>query len=160
MTRGSSLGADVSSATTEHPNDSPQTETAPYALTAAPLYGATALPTTHTHTHTQSYKHTLTHTQTHTHRNTNTLTYSHLFTHLPKHTHALPLSLSLSLSNTHTHTHTHTLTHTQTNTQPGTLTLCLSDIKSKNVLLKTNLTACVADLGLALKFEAGKSAGE
>ncbi|XP_041937253.1 activin receptor type-2A isoform X1 [Alosa sapidissima] len=34
------------------------------------------------------------------------------------------------------------------------------DIKSKNVLLKTNLTACVADLGLALKFEAGKSAGE
>ncbi|XP_067116539.1 activin receptor type-2A [Osmerus mordax] len=34
------------------------------------------------------------------------------------------------------------------------------DMKSKNVLLKTNLTACIADFGLALKFEAGKSAGD
>ena len=34
------------------------------------------------------------------------------------------------------------------------------DIKSKNVLLKNNLTACIADFGLALKFEAGKSAGD
>ncbi|KTF91344.1 hypothetical protein cypCar_00025394 [Cyprinus carpio] len=34
------------------------------------------------------------------------------------------------------------------------------DIKSKNVLLKSNLTACIADFGLALKFEAGKSAGD
>ncbi|XP_051566829.1 activin receptor type-2A-like isoform X4 [Myxocyprinus asiaticus] len=34
------------------------------------------------------------------------------------------------------------------------------DIKSKNVLLKANLTACIADFGLALKFEAGKSAGD
>uniref|UniRef100_A0A8C1YGG4 Serine/threonine-protein kinase receptor n=1 Tax=Cyprinus carpio TaxID=7962 RepID=A0A8C1YGG4_CYPCA len=34
------------------------------------------------------------------------------------------------------------------------------DIKSKNVLLKTNLTACIADFGLALRFEAGKSAGD
>lgn len=38
--------------------------------------------------------------------------------------------------------------------------LRLRDIKSKNVLLKTNLTACIADFGLALKFEAGKSAGD
>ncbi|XP_055785402.1 activin receptor type-2A isoform X2 [Salvelinus fontinalis] len=34
------------------------------------------------------------------------------------------------------------------------------DMKSKNVLLKNNLTACIADFGLALKFEAGKSAGD
>uniref|UniRef100_A0A2K6F959 Serine/threonine-protein kinase receptor n=1 Tax=Propithecus coquereli TaxID=379532 RepID=A0A2K6F959_PROCO len=36
----------------------------------------------------------------------------------------------------------------------------IQDIKSKNVLLKNNLTACIADFGLALKFEAGKSAGD
>lgn len=34
------------------------------------------------------------------------------------------------------------------------------DFKSKNVLLKANLTACIADFGLALRFEAGKSAGD
>ena len=34
------------------------------------------------------------------------------------------------------------------------------DIKSKNILLKSNLSACIADFGLALKFEAGKSAGD
>uniref|UniRef100_A0A8C9WMT7 Serine/threonine-protein kinase receptor n=1 Tax=Scleropages formosus TaxID=113540 RepID=A0A8C9WMT7_SCLFO len=34
------------------------------------------------------------------------------------------------------------------------------DIKSKNVLLKSDLTACIADFGLALRFEAGKSAGD
>ncbi|XP_075685368.1 activin receptor type-2A isoform X1 [Rhinoderma darwinii] len=34
------------------------------------------------------------------------------------------------------------------------------DIKSKNILLKNNMTACIADFGLALKFEAGKSAGD
>lgn len=28
------------------------------------------------------------------------------------------------------------------------------------MLLKNNLTACIADFGLALKFEAGKSAGD
>lgn len=37
---------------------------------------------------------------------------------------------------------------------------CFRDIKSKNVLLKNNLTACIADFGLALQFEAGKSAGD
>ncbi|XP_070694810.1 activin receptor type-2A isoform X2 [Pempheris klunzingeri] len=34
------------------------------------------------------------------------------------------------------------------------------DFKSKNVLLKANLTACLADFGLALCFEAGKSPGD
>lgn len=34
------------------------------------------------------------------------------------------------------------------------------DIKSKNLLLKSNLTSCIADFGLALQFEAGKSAGD
>ncbi|XP_062287851.1 activin receptor type-2A isoform X2 [Scomber scombrus] len=34
------------------------------------------------------------------------------------------------------------------------------DFKSKNVLLKSNLTACIADFGLALQFEAGKSPGD
>lgn len=34
------------------------------------------------------------------------------------------------------------------------------DFKSKNVLLKSDLTACIADFGLAIKFEPGKSPGE
>ncbi|XP_050404913.1 activin receptor type-2B [Patella vulgata] len=34
------------------------------------------------------------------------------------------------------------------------------DFKSKNVLLKSDLTACVGDFGLALKFEPGISPGE
>lgn len=34
------------------------------------------------------------------------------------------------------------------------------DFKSKNILLKSNLTACLADFGLALRFEAGKSPGD
>ncbi|KAK3106491.1 hypothetical protein FSP39_021009 [Pinctada imbricata] len=34
------------------------------------------------------------------------------------------------------------------------------DFKSKNVLLKDDLSACIADFGLALKFEPGKSPGE
>ncbi|XP_029693061.1 activin receptor type-2A isoform X2 [Takifugu rubripes] len=34
------------------------------------------------------------------------------------------------------------------------------DVKSRNVLLKSNLTACIADFGLALRFEAGRSPGE
>uniref|UniRef100_A0AAY4AW94 Serine/threonine-protein kinase receptor n=1 Tax=Denticeps clupeoides TaxID=299321 RepID=A0AAY4AW94_9TELE len=34
------------------------------------------------------------------------------------------------------------------------------DIKSKNVLLKADLSACIADFGLSLKFEAGKSVGD
>ncbi|CAH0552722.1 unnamed protein product [Brassicogethes aeneus] len=34
------------------------------------------------------------------------------------------------------------------------------DFKSKNVLLKSDLTACIADFGLAIVFEAGKSCGD
>ena len=34
------------------------------------------------------------------------------------------------------------------------------DFKSKNVLLKNDMTACIADFGLALIFEPGKSCGE
>ena len=34
------------------------------------------------------------------------------------------------------------------------------DFKSKNVLIKSDLTACIADFGLALKFEPGKNPGE
>ncbi|XP_068602017.1 activin receptor type-2A [Brachionichthys hirsutus] len=34
------------------------------------------------------------------------------------------------------------------------------DLKSKNILLRSNLTACIADFGLALRFEAGKSPGD
>ncbi|KAM9343252.1 activin receptor type-2A-like isoform 2-T2 [Pholidichthys leucotaenia] len=34
------------------------------------------------------------------------------------------------------------------------------DFKSKNVLLKSDLTACIADFGLALTFEAGRSPGD
>ncbi|XP_022109943.1 activin receptor type-2A-like isoform X1 [Acanthaster planci] len=34
------------------------------------------------------------------------------------------------------------------------------DFKSKNVLLKNDLSACIADFGLACKFEAGKSPGD
>ncbi|XP_022904436.1 activin receptor type-2A [Onthophagus taurus] len=34
------------------------------------------------------------------------------------------------------------------------------DFKSKNVLLKNDLTACIADFGLALVFESGKSCGD
>jgi activin receptor type-2 len=34
------------------------------------------------------------------------------------------------------------------------------DFKSKNVLLKSDLTACIADFGLALIFQPGKPCGD
>ncbi|XP_047457922.1 activin receptor type-2A-like [Mugil cephalus] len=34
------------------------------------------------------------------------------------------------------------------------------DLKSKNILLKSDLTACIADFGLALRFEPGTSPGD
>ncbi|KAH1027828.1 hypothetical protein HUJ05_001265 [Dendroctonus ponderosae] len=39
-------------------------------------------------------------------------------------------------------------------------TIAHRDFKSKNVLLKSDLTACIADFGLAITFEAGKSCGD
>ncbi|KAL1505882.1 hypothetical protein ABEB36_005337 [Hypothenemus hampei] len=39
-------------------------------------------------------------------------------------------------------------------------TIAHRDFKSKNVLLKRDLTACIADFGLALTFESGKSCGD
>lgn len=40
------------------------------------------------------------------------------------------------------------------------LAIAHRDFKSKNVLLKQDLTACIADFGLALKFEPGKMFNE
>lgn len=34
------------------------------------------------------------------------------------------------------------------------------DFKSKNVLLKSDMTACIADFGLAIIFYPGKSCGD
>ncbi len=34
------------------------------------------------------------------------------------------------------------------------------DFKSKNVLIKSDMTACIADFGLALVFEPGKAVGD
>ncbi len=34
------------------------------------------------------------------------------------------------------------------------------DFKSKNVLIKSDMTACIADFGLALVFEPGKPVGD
>ena len=34
------------------------------------------------------------------------------------------------------------------------------DFKSKNVLVKSDMTACIADFGLAMKFVSGESTGE
>ncbi|KAL3280147.1 hypothetical protein HHI36_017647 [Cryptolaemus montrouzieri] len=39
-------------------------------------------------------------------------------------------------------------------------TIAHRDFKSKNVLLKSDLTACIADFGLAIVFEAGKTCGD
>ena len=34
------------------------------------------------------------------------------------------------------------------------------DFKSKNVLIKSDMSACIADFGLALVFEPGKAVGD
>lgn len=47
-----------------------------------------------------------------------------------------------------------------TRTSEGKPAVAHRDFKSKNVILKADLTACVADFGLAIKFEQGKNPGE
>lgn len=44
--------------------------------------------------------------------------------------------------------------------EPAKPAVAHRDFKSKNVLLKSDMTACIADFGLAIVFEAGKSCGD
>ncbi|KAF7266890.1 hypothetical protein GWI33_019819 [Rhynchophorus ferrugineus] len=44
--------------------------------------------------------------------------------------------------------------------EPSKPAIAHRDFKSKNVLLKNDMTACIADFGLAIMFEAGKSCGD
>lgn len=44
--------------------------------------------------------------------------------------------------------------------EPAKPSVAHRDFKSKNVLLKSDMTACIADFGLAIVFEAGKSCGD
>ena len=50
--------------------------------------------------------------------------------------------------------------HSEIPTVDGKPAVAHRDFKSKNVLLKSDLTACIADFGLAIYFEPGKSLGE
>ncbi|CAH1774752.1 unnamed protein product [Owenia fusiformis] len=43
---------------------------------------------------------------------------------------------------------------------PGKSAIAHRDFKSKNVLIKKDMTCCIADFGLALKFEPGKNPGD
>lgn len=57
-------------------------------------------------------------------------------------------------------THLHESIPAKISGEPAKPTVAHRDFKSKNVLLKSDLTACIADFGLAISFEAGKSCGD
>ncbi|VEL43520.1 unnamed protein product [Protopolystoma xenopodis] len=44
--------------------------------------------------------------------------------------------------------------------QIGKPSVAHRDLKSRNVLLKADMTACIADLGLAIRFETGQCIGD
>lgn len=56
--------------------------------------------------------------------------------------------------------HLHEDVHGKTPDQLMKPAIAHRDFKSKNVLLKNDMTACIADFGLALIFHSGKSCGD
>ncbi|XP_030748861.1 activin receptor type-2A [Sitophilus oryzae] len=56
--------------------------------------------------------------------------------------------------------HLHDSIPGKTPNEPSKPAIAHRDFKSKNVLLKNDMTACIADFGLAIIFEAGKSCGD
>lgn len=56
--------------------------------------------------------------------------------------------------------HLHEPIHGKTPGDPVKPAIAHRDFKSKNVLLKNDMTACIADFGLALVFVSGKSCGD
>lgn len=56
--------------------------------------------------------------------------------------------------------HLHEPIHGKNPGDPVKPAIAHRDFKSKNVLLKNDMTACIADFGLALVFMAGKSCGD
>lgn len=57
-------------------------------------------------------------------------------------------------------THLHEALPSRSSAEPGKPAIAHRDFKSKNVLLKHDMTACIADFGLALVFPSGKSCGD